>query len=88
MGKSLKVLAFTVRTPIEVSKTIWTVQPLPHSNAHDLPTIKADAGLQFDPLKAEASEQIDLMTTRNARGVKESTHQRARAALSEHAGMA
>ena len=82
--KRLKVLAATVRTLIEVRRRIWTVQAVGYSNAHGLLTIETDARLHLDALKAEASEQFDLVTARNARSLKEKTHQPTPQVLPEH----
>ena len=60
------------------------MQPVRYSNAHDLPTIETDPRLHLDALKAEASEQSDLMTARKARSLKENTHQPTPQVLSEH----
>jgi hypothetical protein len=69
---------------IEVRRRIWTVQAVGYSNAHGLLTIETDPRLHLDALKAEASEQFDLMTARKARSLKENTHQPTPQVLSEH----
>jgi hypothetical protein len=61
-----------------------SMQPILHRDVPDFPTIETDAGLQFDPLKAEANEQFDVITARNALSPKESAHQPVLRALSKH----
>jgi hypothetical protein len=75
IGKLLKVLATTLRTSIVVRRTTWSVQPVPNSHAHDLPTIETDTRLHLNPVETEASEQLGLMAAPKALGLKEDTHQ-------------